>query len=85
MLYTAPEDYTRSCAVEYTFTPGIMRLDVPLVIINDNMFEEIESFRAQLVTFYAGVIIDVPMTTVDILNDDCKWLVCLFKSLMLIL
>ena len=57
----------------YTFTPGISRLNIPVGIIDDDMFEQIESFQAQLMTLQPGVIIDVSMTTVDIWNNDCKW------------
>ena len=84
ILYTAPDDYTQSSAVEYTFTPGITSLDIPVVIADDDMFEQSESFQAQLATSRPEVIIDVPMTTVDISDNDCEWLVYLFKSLMLL-
>ena len=61
--------------MEYTFTPGITRLEIPVVINDDNSFEQIESFRAQLMTSRPGVIIDMPMTTIDIWDNDCEWLV----------
>ena len=77
ILYAAPDDYTPSTAVEYTFTPGITRLEIPVVIIDDDMFEQMESFRAQLVTSQEGVIIDVPMTTVDILDNECEYIASL--------
>ena len=79
-MYAAPDDYTPSTAVEYTFTPGITRLDIPVPIVDDVTFEQLESFSAQLTTSHAEVIIDVPMTTVDIWDNDCKWVVCLTYS-----
>ena len=45
------------------------RLDIPVNITDDELFEEDEGL---LMTNQEGVVINVPMTTVKILNDDCK-------------
>ena len=72
MSTTASDDYTQSTDVQYTFTPGTTRLDIPVPIVNDDQFEGTEDFRGFLRTAAAGAIIDVPMTTVEIIDNDRK-------------
>ena len=72
VMHTAPGDYT-SVPMEYTFMPGgDTRLDIPVTIINDTDFEGAEQFLGRLSTS-ANAIIDVPMTTVNIYDDDRKY------------
>ena len=71
-MHTATDDYASSTAVEYTFIPGDTRLDIPVNIVDDTTFEDSETFSGRLTSSQAGVLIDVPMTTVEILDNDCK-------------
>ena len=73
MSTTASDDYTQSTDVQYTFTPGTTRLDIPVPVVNDNQFEATEDFQGFLSTDAAVAIIDVPTTTVEIIDNDRKW------------
>lgn len=59
---------------ELTFRPG--SADVPqcddLQLINDDVLENDERFRAILTTSDTAVVIDSDTTLVTINNDDCK-------------
>ena len=72
-MCTAPGDYT-SATTLYTFTPGQMRLDIPVTIVNDSDFEGDEQFLGRLSTSNANAVIDVPQTTVIIDDNDRKFL-----------
>ena len=69
ILYAAPDDYAGSTAVEYTFSPNDTRVDIPVNIVFDSVFEGNETFRGQLVTSQAGVVILIPTTTVKIYSN----------------
>ena len=58
--------------MEYTFTPGQMRVVIPVTISDDNVFEGPEAFIGMLATSHAGAIITVPMTTINIDDNDRK-------------
>ena len=71
-MHTATDDYINA-SMEYTFMPGgDTRLDIPVTIINDAVFEGAEQFLGRLSTS-ADAIIDVPVTTVNIYDDDRKY------------
>ena len=56
--------------MEYTFTPGVKRVEIPVTISNDDVFEGPESFFATIATTHPGAIISREMTTIDITDDD---------------
>ena len=71
VLRTAPGDYT-SASLEYTFMPGQTRLDIPVTIIDDTDFEGDEQFLGRLTTSTNAIIV-VPVTTVTIDDNECKY------------
>ena len=73
LMCTAPDDYA-SATTLYTFTPGQMRLDIPVTIVDDAIFEGDEQFLGRLSTSNANAAIDVPQTTVIIGDNDRKFL-----------
>ena len=58
--------------MEYTFTPGVNRVEIPVTISNDGDFEGPEYFNAMIATTYQGAIISREMTTIEINDDDRK-------------
>ena len=70
-MCTAPEDY-ESVTTQYTFMPGDQRLDIPVTIVDNCDFEDVEQFLGRLSTSFAAAIIDVPQTDMFIDDDDRK-------------
>ena len=56
------------------FSFGVMRQEFMLTIFDDEMFEEAEEFYVMIsvLTEDVNIIIDIPMATVKIINNDCK-------------
>ena len=52
--------------------PGMTRLDIPVHVIDDGDFEGVETFLGRLMSRQDGVVIDVPETMVEILDNDCE-------------
>ena len=77
-MYTAPGDYT-SQILMYTFTPGQTRLDIPVTINDDSIFEGPEQFIGRLSTT-SNAEIDIGMTTVTISDDDRKFIIALLNK-----
>ena len=50
--------------------PGMTRLDIPVDIVNDGDFERVETFLGRLMSSQDAVVIDVPETMVEILDND---------------
>ena len=67
----APGDYTTVTSIEYTFVPGVNRIEIPVTISNDGDFEGPESFNATIATTHLGAVISRQMTTIEIVDDDC--------------
>ena len=67
-----PNDYT-SVSQLLTFGPGQTTQNVPVTIVNDNVFEETEQFMASLELVTTGVDVQVipAEATVNIFDDDC--------------
>lgn len=59
-------------SMEYTFTPGLNRIEIPVTIANDGDFEGLENFFAMIATTHPGAIITRDMTTIQINDDDRK-------------
>ena len=56
-----------------TFAPSEDSRIVMVPIIDDNVFESVEQFVAQLFPFtQRGVVLGASMATVEITDDDCK-------------
>ena len=55
---------------EVTFQPGETRITVPVPIIDDGIFEDVEVFRAHLTTTDDNVNIGDSMATVSIVDND---------------
>ena len=55
---------------EVTFQPGETRITVPVPIIDDDIFEDVEIFRAHLTTTDDNVNISDSMATVSIVDND---------------
>ena len=55
---------------EVTFQPGETRITVPVPIIDDDIFEDVEIFRAHLTTTDDNVNIGDSMATVSIADND---------------
>lgn len=72
IILIAPNDYA-SATIQYIFTPGQTRLSIPVTIVDDSEFEGAEQFLGSLSTS-AHAIIDIPITTVTIVDNDCKLL-----------
>ena len=54
---------------------GQTRLDIPVTIVDDSDFEGAEQFQGMLSSAsIPGTIIDVPLTTVNIADNDRKFL-----------
>ena len=68
----------------YTFMPGQTRLDIPVTIVNDRIFEGDEQFQGMLSTSAPNTFIDVRQTTIVIDDNDRKflfyWLLLLFTD-----
>ena len=70
--------------MEYTFTPGQMRVVIPVTISDDNVFEGPEAFIGMLATSHAGAIITVPMTTININDNDRKYKVIRYSDMIIV-
>ena len=57
----------------YTFTPGDTRLEIPVTINDDSIFEGPEQFIGRLSTT-SDADIDLGMTTVTINDNDRKFI-----------
>ena len=55
---------------EVTFQPGETRITVPVPISDDDIFEDVEVFRAHLTTTDDNVNIGDSMATVSIVDND---------------
>ena len=62
-------DYTPT-AQELTFTAGETLKQVEVTIVNDNVYEVLEEFTAELATTDSGVDIFQPDATARISDDD---------------
>ena len=74
-LYTALQDYVNISNVYLNFSFGVQRQNVTVTILDDDMFEADEEFYVMMSvmnTSDANVIVDIPMATVVIMNDDRK-------------
>lgn len=74
ILNIAPNDYANA-TTQYIFTPGQTRLSIPVTIIDDSEFEEVEQFLGRLSTSAEHAITDIPTTIVAINDNDCKLII----------
>ena len=61
--------------VYLNFSFGVQRQNVTVTILDDDMFEADEEFYVMMSvmnTTDANIIVDIPMATVVIMNDDRK-------------
>ena len=63
--------------MQYIFTPGQTRLSIPVTIVDDSEFEEVEQFLGRLSTSAEHAIIDIPTTILIINDNDCKLIILL--------
>ena len=78
-------DYEALIALPLTFTPNTKAVDVPVTIIDDNIFEPTERFTASLSLSMqvAGVSVAPAMAEVSILDEDGKpWMQILSSIFM---
>ena len=71
----AGSDYEEISGLLLTFGPGSTRLDVPVTIINDSVFEVTEDFSASLILVEGPadrVAVNPSRADVFILDDDGK-------------
>lgn len=68
------EDYTLITNMEHSFTSGDRRLDITVNVTNDDVYEMIELQGVISVDpgIASRIFIDIPMTIVKIVDDDCK-------------
>ena len=75
LLCTALQDYVNISNVYLNFSFGVQRQNVTVTILDDDMFEADEEFYVMMSVMYtsdANIIVDMPMATVVIMNDDRK-------------
>ena len=75
LLCTALQDYVNISNVYLNFSFGVQRLNITVTILDDDMFEADEEFYVMMSvmnTSDANIIVDIPMATVVIMNDDRK-------------
>ena len=68
-VFVDAADY-RETIEELTFAPGETLKTVEVTIINDNVYEVLEEFTAELTTTDSGVDIFQPDATARISDDD---------------
>ena len=73
-MYTALQDYLNISNMNLNFSFGVMRQEFMLTIFDDEMFEEAEELYVMIsvLTEDVNIIIDIPMATIKIINNDCK-------------
>ena len=81
-LNTEGNDYTVTTQ-EVTFAPGETLQTVGVAINNDNVYEGLEEFTAELTTTDSGVDIFQPDATARISDDDGKAKLCLHDDMYL--
>ena len=75
LMCTAGSDYDEISGLLLAFGPGSTRLDVPVNIINDDVFEVTEDFSASLILVEGPadrVAVNPSRADVFILDDDGK-------------
>ena len=84
-LNAGGSDFTGISGRHLTFGPDVNSMEVLVRMLNDNIFETVE-------TFTASFAIDVPRlelmpdeVTVDILDDDCELLLLAQRHIIIIL
>ena len=71
LAYAATADYGSTTAL-LTFEPADMEECVTIPIVNDTILEDNEFFSVMLVTSDSGVMFTRVMSSVEIMDDDCK-------------
>ena len=71
---TALQDYMNISNMYLNFSSGEQRHNVVVTILDDDMFESVETFSVTMsvMTGDATILIDTPVATVKIINNDCK-------------
>ena len=75
LLCTGLQDYVNISNMYLNFSFGVQRRNVTVTILDDDMFEADEEFYVMMSvmnTTDANIIVDIPMATVVIMNDDRK-------------
>ena len=71
-MCVAPGDYTALTNITVTIAAGEMMNCSTVMVVNDTLLEEDETFTIMLTSSDTGVNLGNNQTTITIIDDDCK-------------
>ena len=71
-MCVAPGDYTALTNITVIIASGEMMNCSTVMVVNDRLLEEDETFTIMLTSSDTGVNLGISQTTITIIDDDCK-------------